>query len=173
MRRGFDPKTGETAVEVAKAAEAGGAAMVTVHGRYRTDFYTGNADRQIVKKVKENIEIPVILSGDIVDRASALSAFEETGCDGIMIGRGALGDPWIFREILADEDYTPAKEEFLDTIRRQCSMLTAQKGENTAVREMRKHLSWYFKGMRGASQLKKEAFAANTLADIDALLAKI
>lgn len=157
FRRGFEIGE-ENAVEIAKIAEQNGAAAVCVHGRYREQYYTGTSDREIIRKVKEAVSIPVIGNGDIVDRESAQRMFQETGCDAIAIGRGAEGDPWIFSRILGKTDERPDWPEVRQTILRHMDMLTAQKGEKIAVQEMRKHIAWYIKGIKGAAEIRNRIF---------------
>lgn len=159
FRRGFELGE-ENAVEIAKIAEQNGAAAVCVHGRYREQYYSGTSDREIIRKVKEAVQIPVIGNGDIVDRELALRMFEETGCDAIAIGRGAEGDPWIFSRILNSQqpEQRPEWPEVRATILRHMEMLVAQKGEKIAVQEMRKHIAWYIKGIQGAAEIRNRIF---------------
>ena len=145
IRKGFD---GEhvNAVEIAKIAEAGGASAVAVHGRTREQYYHGKADWDIIRQVKEAVRIPVIGNGDVVSPESAKAMFDETGCDGIMIGRGAQGNPWIFRQILhgmeTGEKIRPSAEEVREMILRHARLLVEHKGVYTGIREMRKHVAW-------------------------------
>ncbi len=162
IRKGFD-NNNPNAVEVALAAQEGGAAAVCVHGRTRPQYYSGEADRGIIKDVKEALGIPVIASGDVTDAASGMSMMEETGCDMVMIGRGALGNPWIFREL--DAAYRgcgiparPSDEEKTTMMIRHLEMLCALKGESTGVKEFRKYIMRYTKGMHGASAVRRKAF---------------
>ena len=163
MRSGFDTEH-VNAVECALAAEAGGASAVTVHARTRDRMYSGKADWRIIRAVKEAVNIPVIGNGDVTDGKSAKAMMEETGCDGVMVARGAQGNPWIFREILhyletGEEKENPSAEEKLQMVERHLELLTAYKGEYTAVREMRGHLAHYTKGMQGAARMRE---AVNT-----------
>ena len=157
IRKGWDEEN-IVAVEAAKAIEKAGASAITVHGRTRSQFYTGTADWDIIKKVKEAVNIPVIGNGDIVNGETAKKVFETTGVDGIMIGRACLGNPWVFNEVISylngDTYVVPTKQEVLDTIIKHYDMLTNEEGEYTAVREMRKHIAWYIKGMKDASVMR-------------------
>ncbi|MDE7095082.1 MAG: tRNA dihydrouridine synthase DusB [Anaeroplasmataceae bacterium] len=158
MRIGWDFDS-INAVEVAKKIEAAGASAITVHGRTRSQFYSGKADLDWIKKVKEAVSIPVIGNGDIVDIASAKHMLEYTGVDAIAIGRGALGNPFIFRElynyfkegIIVDK---PSNEEILETIKKHHQLLLELKGEKLALLEMRGHVAWYLKGKTGSAKIK-------------------
>ena len=167
IRAGWDENS-INAVEVAKAAEAGGAAAVAVHGRTREQYYSGSADWSVIADVKKALSIPVIGNGDVTDRESALRMFEETGCDIIMIGRGALGNPWIFRELLGGERAT--LDEKKSMMIRHLEDVTELKGEYVAIREMRKHVGWYLKGEKGSARLRGEI---NQINDMDELRRKI
>lgn len=157
MRSGIDPNN-INAVECALAAESGGAKMVTVHGRCKTQLYGGCADLEIVRKVKEALHVPVVASGDIISAEAAKKVFAETGCDGIMIGRGAVGNPFLFSEIiasLAGEKYqSPDIDERVSTALRQLRLAIEDKGERVAVAEARKQIALYFKGRRGSAELR-------------------
>ncbi|VBB06417.1 aldolase-type tim barrel [Lucifera butyrica] len=158
IRKGWDDSS-VNAVEIAQLAEQAGIAAVAVHGRTRAQFYAGNADWEIIKQVKEAVNIPVIGNGDVRDPEDAARLLQETGCDGIMIGRGAQGNPWIFRRVLhylrtGDVLPPPGPEERLAMIIRHMDMLAAHKGEYIAVREMRCHASWYIKGLPGAAEMR-------------------
>ena len=141
-----------------------------IHGRTREQYYTGEADWEIIAKVKDKLSIPVIGNGDIKDGTSAEAILRQTGCDGIMVGRAARGNPWIFRQIgayLQDGTVLPApeKEEIRATILRHAKLQLAYKGEYTGIREMRKHVSWYTAGMPDSARLRRtvnmvESFAA-------------
>lgn len=173
IRKGFDDKH-VNAVEVALAAQKAGAAAVAVHGRTREQYYSGCADWDIIKAVKEALTIPVIGNGDVVDGASAKALLDHTGCDGVMIGRAAEGNPFVFREVTAflegREYVAPTAEERRDTIREHAEMMLKYKGEYVGIREMRKHLSWYLKGFEGAAALRKEI---NEMTDMNQLLAVV
>ncbi len=168
IRKGFDEKSAN-AVEVALAAEEGGAAAVCVHGRFRSQYYSGEADRSIIRDVKEALKVPVIASGDVTDAVSGMSMLSETGCDMVMIGRGALGNPWIFRELDAawrgqDIPPRPSEEERVSMMIRHLEMLCDLKGERTGVREFRKYIMRYTKGMRGSAAVRR---MANEAADLN------
>ena len=159
IRKGFDTAN---AVEVALAAQEGGASAVCVHGRTREQYYSGVVDRNIIKDVKEALSIPVIASGDVTDAASGMSMLAETGCDMVMIGRGALGNPWIFRELDAaykglDIPPRPSDEERTAMMLRHLEMLCGLKGETTGVKEFRKYIIRYTKGMHGAAAVRRRA----------------
>lgn len=160
IRKGFSEQTAN-AVEIAKIAEGCGAAAVAVHGRTREQYYAGTADWDIIRQVKETVSIPVIGNGDVTDALSAKAMLLETGCDGVMIGRAARGNPWIFSEInhyLKTGEKAPAKtyEEVREVILRHAKMELEYKGEYTAVREMRKHIAWYTAGYPNSAALRRE-----------------
>lgn len=173
FRRGFGLGD-ETAVEFARRMEGAGASLVTVHGRFRDQFYSGKSDRTIIGKVKAALNIPVIGNGDIFTAQDALDMFKETGCDGIMVARGALGNPFLFREIkgaLKGEQVAPASpRERLEMARRHLKGAVAEAGEFVGVREMRKHLSWYFKGLPMAAAYRDRINRAEDLATSLAIL---
>ena len=158
FRKGFD-KDHCNAAEFAQVLEANGASALTVHGRTRDQYYNGKADWNIIKKVKESVSIPVIGNGDIFCGLDALHMKEETGCDGVMIGRGAKGNPWIFREVAAAVSGKtipdrPCEKEVIDMLLRHAGLSVKYKGEYTGIREMRKHTAWYTVGMYGSSRLR-------------------
>ncbi|QUI21560.1 tRNA dihydrouridine synthase DusB [Vallitalea pronyensis] len=159
IRKGFDDNL-INAVEIAKIAEANGAAAVGVHGRTREQYYSGKADWDIIRQVKEAITIPVLGNGDVFTPEDAKAMLHETGCDGILIGRGAQGNPWLFKRIIhylesGDLLPLPTLQEIVEMIQRHMAMLCAYKGEYTAIREMRKHISWYTKGLPGSANLRR------------------
>jgi len=172
IRKGFSECN---AVEIAKIAEESGAAAVAVHGRMRAQYYSGKADWDIIAKVRRALSIPVIGNGDVADELSAERMFDETGVAAIMIGRAAQGDPWIFRRInhyfrtgLAPAP-TPEDERVLTALRHG-RMLIELKGEYIGVREMRKHLGWYLKGMAGAARLRAEINKAESFREFEKIL---
>ena len=158
MRIGWDFDS-INAVENAKMIEKGGASAITIHGRTRSQFYTGKADLEWIKKVKEAVSIPVVGNGDIIDIDSAINMFEYTGVDAIAIGRGALGNPFIFRELYewfinGRRIDKPTNKEIFDTILRHHKLLVELKGEKLAMLEMRSHVAWYIKGKPGSAKVK-------------------
>ena len=174
FRKGFND-TCVNAVEFAKMAEASGVAAVAVHGRTREQYYSGKADWDIIRQVKEAVKIPVIGNGDIFTPQDAGRMMEETGCDGIMVARGAKGNPWIFRRINHYLDTGeilpgPSIEEIQAMILRHGHMLAAYKGEQTAMREMRGHVAWYTKGMPHSAALRNEINQVETLKGLAGLL---
>lgn len=158
IRKGWD-EDNIVAVETAKIIEKAGASAITIHGRTRKEFYSGKVDLDIIKQVKENVSIPVIGNGDVIDEESAKYMFEYTNVDGIMIGRGAFGNPWIFREIIhyletGEKLDNPTLEERLKIMLRHINMEIEERGEEVAVKEMRKQLSWYIKNLKDSSQMR-------------------
>ena len=174
FRKGFDDDH-VNAVEIAKIAEANGASAVAVHGRTREQYYSGKADWDIIKQVKAAVNIPVIGNGDVFTPQDAKNLLEHTGCDAIMVGRGAQGNPWIFKRILhylktGEILPEPTAEERVEKALRHAQMLIDYKGEYIGVREMRKHMAWYMKGMPGAAELRGKLNYAENRAELEALL---
>ena len=177
IRSGFD-KDHINAVEMAKIMEDSGAAAIAVHGRTREQFYSGEADWEIIARIKEAISIPVIGNGDVTGGESAAELLKQTGCDGIMIGRAARGNPWIFRQVTAYlEDGTilppPASEERKAMILRHGRLQLEYKGEYTGVREMRKHVSWYTAGMPHSAQLRQRVNAVEKFSELVELIEQL
>ncbi|MCI5996292.1 MAG: tRNA dihydrouridine synthase DusB [Blautia sp.] len=170
IRKGFDDRH-VNAVEIAKIIEASGAAAIAVHGRTREQYYSGEADWEIIRQVKEAVSIPVIGNGDVTSAVRAKQMMDMTGCDGIMIGRAARGNPWIFREtaeylrtgVLLQR---PGRSEVRDTILRHCELQLQYKGEYTGIREMRKHVAWYTAGYPHSAKLRGRI---NEIESMDAL----
>ena len=157
IRKGWD-KENIVAVQIAKIAEAVGISAITIHGRTRSEFYTGKADLDIIKQVKESVHIPVIGNGDVVDGESAKRMFEYTGVDGIMIGRGTFGKPWVFKEIMeyletGKKMEEPTNQEKLQIIEKHIDLAVEEKGE-IAVKELRKHIAWYTKNLKNSSEFR-------------------
>lgn len=157
IRKGWD-KENIVAVRVAKIAEEVGISAITIHGRTRSEFYTGKADWDIIKKVKDSVKIPVIGNGDIVDEETAYQMFEKTGVDGIMIGRGSFGNPWIFRNIkhfliTGEKLPSPTNSERLNIIKEHIDLAVEEKGE-IAIKELRKHIAWYTKNLKNSSEFR-------------------
>lgn len=166
FRKGWD-KNSIVAIECAQMLENAGASMITIHGRTREEYYSGKADLEIIKKVKESVKIPVIGNGDIVDEDTALKMFEYTGVDGIMIGRASIGNPWIFEKII---HYLKTGSKLLDVpntekfhiIKKHLELIVLEKGEKTGVNEIKKHLACYVKNMENATSIRKALNVSNT-----------
>ena len=174
IRKGFNDES-INAVEIAKIIEDAGAAAVAVHGRTREQYYSGKADWDIIRQVKEAVTIPVIGNGDVVSGESALAMMRETGCDGVMIGRGAQGNPWIFSELVEYErtgvmPNRPSNEELKEMMLRHARLQIQYKGEYLGIREMRKHVSWYTSGLKNSAKLRGEINAVESYEELEKLL---
>ena len=177
MRSGWD-ESSINAVELARIAESCGVAAITVHGRTREQYYSGKADRNIIRKVAESVSIPVIANGDIFCAEDAKSMLEETGAAAVMIGRGSQGNPWIFRQISeyfesGRVETIPSPEERIKMAMEHITLLCSIKGEYKGIREARKHASWYIKGIKGAAQLRNSINSATTLAQMENTLSQL
>ena len=170
FRMGFT-KGEDTAVETAKVLEAAGAAAITIHGRTREQYYEGAADWNAIANVKKAVRIPVIGNGDVQSGSDAMRMMDETGCDGVMIARGALGNPWIFTECVklwnGETDFVPpTRNDKIDMLMHHFKLVRQDKGDKVAVKEIRKHIGWYVKGMRGAAKAKREMSTINDSAEL-------
>ena len=177
FRKGFNDKS-VNAVEFAKMAESCGVAAVAVHGRTREQYYSGQADWDIIRRVKEAVKIPVIGNGDVTSGEKAIAMREQTGCDGVMIARGAQGNPWIFSELLEYERTgrlpdRPDVEEIKQTMLRHARLQIEYKGDFTGIREMRKHVAWYTKGLYGAARLRDRINQVESYAELENLLTSL
>lgn len=169
IRSGWDANS-INAVEIAKIIEKAGASAITVHPRTRAQGYSGNADWNIIKQVKENVSIPVIGNGDIKTCYDAKKMIEETGCDAVMIGRGVLGNPWLIKECIdyLEKGIEPSiisPEEKLDMILHHLELLKDSKNEKVAILEMRSHAAWYLKGIKNTKELKEQIFKITSIDD--------
>ena len=174
IRKGFNDAS-VNAVEIARIAEGCGVAAVAVHGRTREQFYSGKADWEIIRQVKEAVKIPVIGNGDVTGAKEAKAMLDLTGCDGVMIGRGAKGNPWIFSQILhyletGEVLPGPSVLEIKEMILRHGRLLSEDKGEFTAMREMRKHMAWYTAGLPHSAALRNEINLVETLEEMAGLM---
>ena len=174
IRKGFNEESAN-AVEIAKILEDCGVAAIAVHGRTRAQFYSGKADWDIIRQVKEAVSIPVIGNGDVISGEKALQMRRETGCDGVMIGRGCQGNPWIFRELLAYEETgsipeRPGTDQIRETMLRHARLQIEFKGDYIGIREMRKHVAWYTKGMQGSAKLRDEINQVESYEELENLL---
>lgn len=177
MRTGWDENS-LNAPHLAKICEQSGASMITVHGRTKVQMYSPGINYDIIRQVKESVNIPVIGNGDVADAKSALEMIEKTGCDGVMVGRGALGKPWVFSEInhffeTGEFLPEPSIDARMEVLKKHISKLIEYKGEYIAMREARKHAAWYVKGIRGAAKYRAEIGKINTFSDLEALIGKI
>lgn len=177
LRKGFDDSS-INAVEIAKVVEAAGGAAVTVHGRTREQYYSGRADWDIIKQVKDAVSIPVIGNGDVTSGEKAHAMMSETGCDGVMIGRAAQGNPWIFSELLKySETYIapprPSISEICEMMLRHARLQLEFKGDYIGIREMRKHIAWYTKGLNGAAKLRAAINQIESYQELEELLEKL
>ena len=177
IRKGFDADH-VNAVEIARIAEASGAAAVAVHGRTREQYYQGKADWDIIRQVKEAVRIPVIGNGDVISAESAEAMLQETGCDGIMIGRGAQGNPWLFRQILhwmetGEKKAAPSLTEVKTMILRHARLLVEYKGSYTGIREMRKHVAWYTSGFPHSARLRARVNEVESLEELEDLIQEL
>ena len=174
FRKGWDDNT-VTAVEFAKRMEAAGASAIAVHGRTRMQYYSGKADWDIIAQVKQAVQVPVIGNGDIFTPMDAKRMLEETGVDGVMIGRGALGRPWLYQQTV---DYLrtgayqpdPTMDVRRDIILHHAELLCEEKGEYVGMKEMRKHVAWYYKGLPHAARMRDDINKIATLDELKALL---
>ena len=174
IRKGFNEESAN-AVEIAKILEDCGVAAIAVHGRTRAQFYSGKADWDIIRQVKEAVSIPVIGNGDVVDAASAEALVEQTGCDGIMIGRGAEGNPWIFKQILhymqtGETLARPTQHEVKEMMLRHARMQVEYKGGAIGIREMRKHVAWYTAGFPHSAKLRAAINQVESLQALEQML---
>lgn len=174
IRKGFTADS-VNAVEIAKIAEASGAAAVAVHGRTREQFYSGTADWDIIRQVKEAVKIPVIGNGDVDSPQKAKQMLEETGCDGVMVGRAVRGNPWLFGQIrtyleTGELRPKPSQEEVKAMMLRHARMQIDYKGERIGMREMRKHISWYTAGYPNSAKLRGAINEVETYEELEALL---
>ena len=177
IRKGFDDDH-VNAVEIAKIIEEAGAAAVAVHGRTREQYYSGKADWDIIRQVKEAVSIPVIGNGDVTSPQKADELVRRTGCDGIMIARGAEGNPWIFSEMIRWEETgelppRPDKDEIREMMLKHARLQLKYKGEFCGIREMRKHVAWYTKGLKGAARLREKVNAVESLEELENLLTSL
>ena len=174
FRKGFGADEVQ-AIEMAKAAEAAGAAAVAVHGRTREQYYSGKADWDIIRQVKEAVHIPVIGNGDVTSGEKAVAMQEQTGCDGVMIARGAQGNPWIFSELIAYEKTgempkRPDVDEIRQMMLRHARLQLQYKGDYTGIREMRKHVAWYTKGLHNAARLRDDINSVESYEELEKIL---
>lgn len=177
IRKGFNDSL-INAVEIAKIAEQSGAAAIAVHGRTREQYYSGKADWDIIRQVKEAVKIPVIGNGDVISPETAKAMLEQTGCDGVMIGRGAKGNPWIFQQIVhyletGEKLEKPDIEEVKQMMMRHARMQMEYKGGFTGIREMRKHVAWYTTGYPHSARLRNLVNQAESIEELEELIKSI
>ena len=177
VRIGFENEPVDI-VEIAKRVEDAGAAAIAVHGRTRQQYYSGTADWDAIRRVKEAVSIPVIGNGDVDSPEKAEALIKETGCDGVMIGRAVRGNPWLFRELnhyfeTGEKLPRPSVEEVREMILRHARMQTDLKGEFTGIREMRKHVAWYTAGMRHSAALRRETNLVSSYEELEKLLGRM
>lgn len=169
IRMGWDHDS-INGIDIAKIAEEEGISALTIHARTRDMFYSGEADWNFIKKVKENVSIPVIGNGDIFEPEDGVRMFEVTNCDAVAIGRGAQGNPWIFKRIInlmnGKEDILPSPEEKIHTCIRHLNLVCSIKGERVGVREMRKHVAWYLKGLRNSNEIKNHIYTIDNMEEM-------
>lgn len=174
IRKGWDD-TSVNAVEYARAMEAAGASAIAVHGRTRMQYYSGKADWEIIRQVKAAVAVPVIGNGDIFAPEDGKAMLEQTGCDGIMLGRGALGRPWLYRQTLdylRTGQYAPEPDlaQRKQVILHHAQLICAEKGEYVAMKELRKHIAWYYKGLPNAAHMRDLINTVSTMEELEALL---
>ncbi len=177
VRIGFENEPVDI-VEIAKRVEDAGAAAIAVHGRTRQQYYSGTADWDTIRRVKEAVTIPVIGNGDVDSPEKAEALIKETGCDGVMIGRAVRGNPWLFRELnhyfeTGEKLPRPSAEEVREMILRHARMQIDLKGEFTGIREMRKHVAWYTAGMRHSAALRRETNLVSSYEELEKLLGRM
>ena len=174
FRAGWDEQS-KNAVEFAKLIEQAGVAAIAVHGRTRTQFYSGKADWDIIKSVKEAVSIPVIANGDVTDGKSAKALYDHTGCDLVMIGRGSYGRPWVFEQVKkylenGEEMPEPDLETKIAVMKEHCELICRYKGEKQGMKEARKNVQWYIKGLRGSAKLRGRCSELVQLSDLEMMI---